>query len=244
MLQKLETNKQLSYIPQNIQKNVYHDHGRYQTFSDAIFYHKGIGYPVNQNPDSPLRSNILAVMIDELIAMTNLYSRVFFSRFDLHLPCSTDPAEGNRYISKLFKKLHSDLKHKRFDNNGRPNPIENFAHAWVRELEQAEQAHYHCWIALPNYKIQSLGNVDYGTGKVITDIWTGITGGGKTLVQFPKKTHKYPNTSYVIKRGDFESLQDPVYWLSYMAKERGKFQTGKGSRSFSTSKLRNRTLNS
>ena len=70
-----------------------------------------------------------------------------------------------------------------------------------------------------------------------------LTGGNATLVNLAKATKDYPD-HYVIHREHPSSLEGPVFWLSYLAKERGKSQTGKGTRLYSTSKLSNKALNS
>ncbi|GER62014.1 hypothetical protein UP00_10185 [Enterobacter asburiae] len=70
-----------------------------------------------------------------------------------------------------------------------------------------------------------------------------LTGGKATLVNLSKATKDYPE-HYVIHGDAHESLDDPVFWLSYLAKERGKSQTGKGTRLYSTSKLSSKALNS
>lgn len=69
-----------------------------------------------------------------------------------------------------------------------------------------------------------------------------LTGGKATLVNLAKATKDYPD-HYVIHREHPSSLEGPVFWLSY-GKERGKAQTGKGTRMYSTSKLSSKVLNS
>ncbi len=81
-------------------------------------------------------------------------------------------------------------------------------------------------------------------GSAIIDIWCQLTGGEHTLVHLAKKKKaKYPD-HYVIERGQPETLEGPIYWLSYLAKVRGKYQTGKYDRVHSTSQLRNRITRS
>ncbi|AMZ77476.1 hypothetical protein JJQ28_14070 [Enterobacter asburiae] len=70
-----------------------------------------------------------------------------------------------------------------------------------------------------------------------------LTGGKATLVNLSKATKDYPD-HYVIHRENPSTLEGPVFWLSYLAKERGKAQTGKGTRMYSTSKLSRKALNS
>jgi len=70
-----------------------------------------------------------------------------------------------------------------------------------------------------------------------------LTGGEATLVNLSEATKGYPD-HYVIHRDFPSTLEGPVFWLSYLAKERGKSQTGKGTRLYSTSKLSSKALNS
>ena len=67
-----------------------------------------------------------------------------------------------------------------------------------------------------------------------------LTGGKATLVNLSKVTKDYPD-HYIIYRDDPKSLAGPIFWLSYLAKERGKSQTGKGTRVYSTLKLSRNT---
>ncbi|MEW5188357.1 inovirus-type Gp2 protein [Citrobacter freundii] len=172
--------------------------------------------------------------------MQRRYSRVFLTRFDLHLPEFTSADVGNEYIRQLIKRLRSCLAS---NNNGLSEPIIDFAYGWVCEQEKASQPHYHCWIALPHRSVRWFGTPERGIAGIITEIWMKLTGGNATLVNLSKSTKAYPD-HYVIHRDAPESLNDPVFWLSYLAKERGKSQTGKGTRLYSTSKLNSKALNS
>jgi len=225
----------------NCFRNVYHDYGRYKTIDGEIFVHNGYGYLINSIAGSAIRNDILMPMVCELEAMQMHYSRVFFTRFDLHLPALTSVKEGNQYIRQLFKKLHQRLQSKYKRPQGLSEPIINFAYGWVCEQEDALQPHYHCWIALPHRQVKWFGTPDKGIAGIVTEIWIKLTGGKATLVNLSKTTKKYPD-HYVIHRDDAESLAGPIFWLSYLAKEKSKFQTGKGTRSYSTSKLNNRIL--
>ncbi|MED9794863.1 inovirus-type Gp2 protein, partial [Escherichia coli] len=151
--------------------------------------------------------------------------------------------ESNKWVRQLFKKLRERLKSKTKRPEGVTSPINEFAFSWVRERHEVEKDHYHCWIALPHRQINRLGGRSYGVGSAIIDIWCQLTGGEHTLVHLAKKKAEYPN-HYVIERGQPETLEGPIYWLSYLAKVRGKYQTGKYDRVHSTSQLRNRITRS
>lgn len=228
-------------------RTVYHEYGRYKTIIGKSFAHDGYEYLINTRVGSGVRHDILMAMVNELKAMQMLYSRVFLTRFDLHLPEFTSVEAGNGYIRQLFKRLRVRLGPGNSRPMGLSEPIIDFAYGWVCEQEEASQPHYHCWIALPHRQVKWFGTPEKGIAGAITDIWMKLTGGKATLVNLAKvikatkTTKSYPN-HYIIHRDDPETLEGPIYWLSYLAKERGKSQTGKGARIYSTSKLSNEIL--
>lgn len=240
MMQQSQTLFQSSIFSTTCFRTVYHEHGRYKAIDGKSFVHDDHQYPINTRTGSGVRQDILMAMITELKAMQRRYSRVFLTRFDLHLPEFTSADVGNEYIRQLFKRLRSCLAS---NNNGLSEPIIDFAYGWVCEQEKASQPHYHCWIALPHRSVRWFGTLERGIAGIITEIWMKLTGGNATLVNLSKSTKAYPD-HYVIHRDAPESLNDPVFWLSYLAKERGKSQTGKGTRLYSTSKLNSKALNS
>ena len=240
MMQQSQTLFQSSIFSTTCFRTVYHEHGRYKAIDGKSFVHDDHQYPINTRTGSGVRQDILMAMITELKAMQRRYSRVFLTRFDLHLPEFTSADVGNEYIRQLFKRLRSCLAS---NNNGLSEPIIDFAYGWVCEQEKASQPHYHCWIALPHRSVRWFGTPERGIAGIITEIWMKLTGGNATLVNLSKSTKAYPD-HYVIHRDAPESLNGPVFWRSYLAKERGKSQTGKGTRLYSTSKLNSKALNS
>ena len=220
-----------------------HAHGRYPVITGDTFYHKGHAYKIKTTKKSGVRLDILKPMVEELDAMLSSYSRVFLTRFDLHLPDGTSVEESNEWVRQLFKKLRERLKSKTKRPEGVTSPINEFAFGWVREKHKVEKDHYHCWIALPHRQIDRLGGRTYGVGSAIIDIWCQLTGGEHTLVYLAKKKAEYPD-HYVIKRDQPKTLDGPIDWLSYLAIVRGKYQTGRYDRVHSTSQLRNRITRS
>lgn len=228
-----------AFPPPTPSKTISHKHGRYPLVDGNTFHYGGFEYPINTTDKSGVRSDIFTPIVDELKAIQTIYSRVFFTRFDLRIPKGTPVEISNNWMRLLFKTLHERLKSKNRRPKGITSPINNFAYGWVREKETAKQVHYHCWIALPHRIIQRLGGPTYGVGSAIIDIWCDLTRGEHTLVDLLGKDGRFPS-NYVIERGKPETLEGPIKWVSYLAKERGKSQTGKGHRVHSTSKLRNK----
>ncbi|MDH0061463.1 YagK/YfjJ domain-containing protein [Leclercia adecarboxylata] len=240
MMQQPQIKFQSSIPSTTCFRNVYHEFGRYKTIVGDSLIHDGHEYRINTRIGSGVRHDIFMATINELKAIQKRYSRVFLTRFDLHLPEFTSIDVGNEYIRKLFKRLRARLES---GNNGLAEPLNDFAYGWVCEQEKASQPHYHCWIALPHRQVRWFGTPERGVAGVITEIWMKLTGGKPTLVNLSKATKDYPD-HYVIYRDNPSTLEGPVFWLSYLAKERGKSQTGKGTRLYSTSKLSNKALNS
>ncbi|KAA1149220.1 hypothetical protein D3H39_02795, partial [Citrobacter portucalensis] len=89
-----------------------HKHGRYRVIAGDVFIRHGYGYPINTTDQSGVRLDILTPIAEQLDAILSIYSRVYFSRFDLRLPEITPIDTGNRWLSVLFKKLRERLKSK------------------------------------------------------------------------------------------------------------------------------------
>lgn len=164
-----------------------HKHGRYRVIAGDVFIRHGYDYPINTTDRSGVRLDILTPIAEQLDAMLSIYSRVYFTRFDLRLPENTPINTGNTWVSDLFKKLRERLKSKLNRPVGLAEPLLNFAYGWVREKEKAKQVHYHCWIALPHRQVRRLGTPTSGIAGSIVEIWMGLTGGKATLVELPKK---------------------------------------------------------
>jgi hypothetical protein len=87
------------------------------------------------------------------------------------------------------------------------------------------QVHYHCWIALPHFQVQTTGFGNTGMIGLISELWDELT-------EDISRVHLAENARYSIVRGDHASLADFVERISYLAKNSGKFSSGKGRESF------------
>ena len=103
MMQQSQTLFESSVLSATSFRTVYHEHGRYKTINGNSFVHDGHAYRINTRIGSGVRHDILISTINELNAILKLYSRVFLTRFDLHLPEFTSVEAGNKYIRNLFK---------------------------------------------------------------------------------------------------------------------------------------------
>jgi len=206
------------------------DDGRYSLIHTSEYVFEGLVYRLNYDPSKngyhPIRKEIIDVFIKQLCAMQSHYSKVFAFRFDLSVPEGMSVSESNVLVSNLFERLRERFKKKAWNEQ----PSKRFAYGWVREKEKANQVHYHCWIALPYFQVQTAGFGYSGMIGLISELWDELTDG-------ISRVH-LPNGRYCIVRDDHDSLVDFVERISYLAKNSGKFSSGKGQRIFSTSKLR------
>ncbi|MBY4839562.1 inovirus-type Gp2 protein [Pantoea sp. DY-5] len=205
------------------------DNGRYSLIVSSEYVLGGLLYRLNFDPQKkghhPIRREIIDAFIKQLRAIQSHYSKVFAFRFDLSVPEGMSVSQSNDLVSELFGRLRGRFKKKAWNKQ----PIKKFAYGWVRERESAAQVHYHCWIALPHFQVDTAGFRNSGMVGIISELWEELTSGiGRVHL---------PDGRYALKQGDHASLVDLVERLSYLAKNRGKVSLGEGQRIFSTSKL-------
>ncbi|MEQ9900505.1 inovirus-type Gp2 protein [Pectobacterium punjabense] len=209
------------------------DNGHYTLIHSSTYLHDNLTYQLNHNPlskrSSPIRKEIIDRFIEQLRAMLSYYNELYGFRFDLSVPGGMPVDESNKLISQLFTRLRGEFTAKAWSNQ----PIKRFAYGWVREKERAKQVHYHCWIALPFFQVNTAGFGDKGIIGRISRIWSELTNGDS-------RVHLADN-GYRIKRDDHDSLAKMVKRISYLAKNRGKYSTGKGQQTFSASRVKFRT---
>ncbi|MFQ8717769.1 MAG: hypothetical protein ACLR9W_06120, partial [Enterobacter hormaechei] len=119
MMQQSQTLFESSVLSATSFRAVNHEHGRYKTINGNSFVHDGHEYRINTRIGSGVRHDILMSTINELKAILKFYSRVFLTRFDLHLPEFTSVEAGNEYIRTLFNRLLDRLESR---NNGLSEP--------------------------------------------------------------------------------------------------------------------------
>lgn len=205
------------------------DNGHYTLIHGQCFYHAGerylLNYDSSQKKHSPIRKEIIVRFIDQLRAMLSHHNELLGFRFDLSVPEGMSVDESNKLVSELFERLRGEFKAKAWDRQ----PIKRVAYGWVREKERAKQVHYHCWMALPYFQVNTPGFGDEGMIGRISRLWSELTNGVARVHLGEER--------YRIKRDDHDSLVEMVYRISYLAKNRGKYSTGKGQRVFSASKI-------
>ena len=153
-------------------------------------------------------------IVRQLNAMCSHHKRVMVLFFNL----STNSYIENSHPVSVFMRairlmLASEYRMKRF------------GYCWAREMEKAEQPHYHVALFLDAkcilYPHRILG--------LLAELW--LSAGGSCL---QKVEHCY----YHIRDNEFLAKQQAIYRLSYQAKERGKGKRSSQAKDYSTSRLK------
>ncbi|MGR5323406.1 YagK/YfjJ domain-containing protein [Vibrio sp. DNB22_17_1] len=186
---------------------------RYLTNSEFVFI-QGEIWEVNTGKGKfKICPKHIKAMISQLNTMCELYRRVFFLRFDLHLDHYTD---DNEIISRFEKRLFPSIKAK--------YKVKHIGFFWVREMEKAKQQHYHFAVLLDGKKIR------YPDALLdLVQLKWMLVGGGH--VHTPK------NCYCMIEKNAFQDKQEVIYRLSYFAKERGKGHRTQQAKDYGMSRL-------
>jgi hypothetical protein len=189
---------------------------KYSTTSEYIIVDKEIwsinaGYSKAGYPLA-IYTKPMKAIINQLNAMTKQYSRVLVIRFDLHVEEHTD---NNEQLSKFTKLLFNRLRVK--------YKLNDIGYAWCREHERSKQQHYHMAIFIEGRKIRT----PFSLWEMIQDAWWFVRGGHMTMIPYR-----------MVKRDDFQSRQDAIYHLSYLAKTRGKGYRPDQTKDYSNSRLK------
>ena len=172
----------------------------------------GVIFRVNSRK-SGINPRQLKMSLRQINNLLTYHNKICLIRFDLHQPHHT---QDNQQITALFRQLGRQLSSLR--------DCKRIIYGWTREQEKAKQQHYHCWLALDGNKIKSA----FGILGMVEDLWHEIIG----------SHHWEPeNATYMIKRGDHQSLATAVYRISYLAKGRGKGYRPQQTKDYGQSRL-------
>ncbi len=161
-------------------------------------------------------------------AIASHYQDILLVRFDLHLPKANNvtPLIGHTVANDRVSELFSQLRDNKFrQKQWGGQPIKRSAYGWCSELESAKQLHYHCWIAVPKGRVENAGSIrkrddgsfeGYGLIGIIHGLWQSLNPEGSAHVQCDAMA------SMRIKTADQGAMGKAIYWVSYMAKQRGK----------------------
>lgn len=157
---------------------------------------------------------VLAALKQEMDAMLSHYSRVLFVRLDIR---QREYCGDNTPMSNFCRKLKKHLS--------RHYQTTRIGHLWVRELEKAEQQHYHLVLMLDGHKVRH-------PSKLIRRVEAIAEGWDWPRPYTPK------NCYYWLERGNEEVYAAAFYRGSYLAKERGKGHKANTANNYGRSAVR------
>lgn len=178
-----------------------------------VFNFDGIQLPINAKK-SGCYSEVLRSIAKQLMACYQMWGRVFILRFDLRQHAFQ---ETSKEVSRFIAALRAYVKRKYKCQLG---------FVWAREQEKAKGQHYHVVVFLDGDKVRHPKII----AEKINSLWSDNTCGSRH-VWWPKKKH-YQN---VTNEG---GLKTAFYWISYLAKTRGKGYRPPQSKDFNTSRLK------
>ncbi len=152
-------------------------------------------------------------MINQVDTILKHHSKVHLIRFDLRLYAYSP---NNQVITKFNRILFKWLK--------RSYQLKRIGFIWCRETETAKQQHYHYVLMLDGHKVRHPHDILIK----VKAIWECQLQGS----QFTPK-HCY----YNIKRGDYNSLQEAIWRISYLAKVRSKGKKPAQTKNYGTSRI-------
>lgn len=173
--------------------------------------------------------------------MLENHNKVLFIRFDLRFPQDYQPQGGNDEVSKFFKNINEQLKHRGI----------GAASLWVREQHDQDRQHYHCFILLDGNKVQDyysfLIKAQNTWGRLLKSPPAGLVffcdqdGQGNRvengiMIRRPPLTLNDPWDPSVIAFWD--AYDRSFYWASYLAKVKQKSLCPPNVRSYQASQLR------
>lgn len=187
-------------------------------------------YTINSGSKNqfPMDKKILDGMYTRFNYMFEKTNRCYIIRFDLHFPDDKEDLAIATARSKLVSRFFNELIQKHYKRKLGHKHIQYF---WVREVEEKDKGHYHCWIMFDHRKINRVGTTEKGfMGKAIK-LWKSLATGGYLRIADGAK-------SGIKVTSDYASKDNAYYAISYLAKSRGKnIRYGTKVRNFGGSKV-------
>ncbi|MFQ3191920.1 MAG: hypothetical protein ACI936_003071 [Paraglaciecola sp.] len=158
---------------------------------------------------SGLIAQSIKTMINQVEAMLSHHSKIHIIRFDLRV---IEYIENNEVMTVFNCRLHKWLNRVGF--------------MWCRELETAKKQHYHYALVIDGHKV----NYPYEVTNKVKEVWRQLDGSEF----FPDNCNCY----YNVKRNDYETIQDAIWRISYLAKARGKGYKPDQTKNYGTSRIK------
>jgi len=185
----------------------------YTTLGTDYRLYNGQYYEVNAK-NSGINQKILDKFLGQLAIMEERHNKLFAYIFILDVQTSADT---NKIMSDFNPKLERHFK--------RYQKVNAMAWQWVREKVNDKPEHYHQMIILDGNKVQHISRIY----KPMLDIWKSV--GGNHI-------HRPENPFYNYKRGDYKTMADIIYRVSYLAKNATKYNNPKQTKNYATSRIK------
>ena len=193
------------------------------------YCHQKSSYPIN-NQGCGISDKIIKTEIELIKTHLELHKRIFLLRFDLRFSLD-EHAKSICKNNKLITSFFSNLKRK-FLRRYKGTKKDDFGYFWVREVgkEYNKKTHYHCFVLINGKHIRNFdtknnlaNNESHGLRCIIDKTW--VYGS----VRYPEsnKSKGHIGCYRNIKLHEKEKLDEAVYFVSYLAKIRGKIYISK-----------------
>lgn len=194
------------------------------------------GYSVNCGRDNQyaVREDILKAIYDRLFFMIENYSRVMILRYDLRFPSMFRYENGDSSLKRFINSFIIFLKRKGVD----------YHYVWVKEQNNSDNVHYHCVFIVDAERFTS----SFRYNEKVKELWSSACSDESCIAPFNlvhvanrKLFDDYFDTTILSKDEPYfeDTLDDCIYWLSYLAKVNTKLvNPGRGNRGFGSSLLR------
>lgn len=177
----------------------------------------GLSYPIN-SAKSGCHVEWLQRLIRHAVAVEQVYQRVLIVRLELRNP----PEGGDNKAIRAFMDKASKAIRGKYDHKA--------GYMWAREQETAKGHHYHVALLLDGDRVMA-GQPVF---ELVEPIWRNV-GGSLAKAKTKKGAENLPYFM-MIGRGA-APLTDATYWLSYLAKPRGKGYRDDYAQDFGTGQL-------
>ena len=180
--------------------------------------YNGNYYEVNAKC-SGINEKILSSFLGQLSVMEKRHCKLFVYIFILDVKISNNKntimTSFNNDLAKQFSKYQK---------------TKEMAYQWVRETVNNKQEHYHQVIILNGSKVQNIKHIY----QPMLDKWKSL--GGSNI-------HRPKDPYYNYKRGDYQTLADIIYRVSYFAKKATKSNKSAQTKSCGTSRIKDHRTN-
>jgi len=176
-------------------------------------YYNGNYYEVNATK-SGINDKILNSFFKQLAAMESRHNKLFVYIF---IP---EVKESN-CTNSIMKDFNSGIER----HFNKFQKTKEMAYLWVREKVNNKPEHYHQVIILDGNKVRNIKHIY----QPMLDIWQSV--GGSNI-------HRPERPYYNYRRGDYETMANIIYRVSYLAKNATKGDKPAQTKNYSSSRIK------